>query len=67
MLLQLELKSVPKENDSYIYQIDFKGGKLKGIENSSELEAVVTATDSAQISEISNPKNSRNREMEMQL
>jgi len=46
------MKSVPKENDSYIYQIDFKGGKLKGIENSSELEAVVTATDSAQISEI---------------
>lgn len=55
------IKAVPKENDAYIYQIDFKGGKLKGIENSSELEAVVTATDSAQISEITIQKFRKQR------
>ncbi|MBP9887816.1 MAG: glucan biosynthesis protein [Leptospiraceae bacterium] len=46
------VKPVPKETDSYIYQIDFKGGKLKGVENPSDLEAVVTATESAGVSEI---------------
>lgn len=47
------VKPVIKEPDSYIYQIDFKGGKLKGIENSSELEAIITATETATVSEVS--------------
>ena len=46
------VKPVPKESDSFLYHIDFKGGKLKGIETPAELEAIITATENGTISDI---------------
>lgn len=51
-VIATRVKPIPKELDSFLYQIDFKGGKLKGNELASELEAVITSSEQGLISDI---------------